>query len=600
MSPKTAKSRQQAAIPARYQFPRMVEQTHGPWLGVRDGPAMTEGDAQHAQAFKNCYIEDPGNGGAVLCRPGWQVMTTAGQLLGTPANRYPQGIACYDPPGGISSATASASLAVAGFPVVYAFVGGRMFTIANGVAIGLWGDVTPSNVTISPNAPFVWTVNFAGKLIVSDGVNPPWTWDGQTATYIDWDLSGITSHTCAYGPPAVYYDQLFFVMNTGTVGGAGNRTTLIWSEPNNPTLGYIQTVAGFTYADTWTLSQTGSDDIQAICGTNTALFYWRKGSTGALYGSPALNFATTATHDAISQTTGTLMAKSVIQTDREIYFLDQTGRPHVILYGGYVTPIWQDCYATLVVAASAMFPPNVTQQLSVNAPTDNGSGCYDPNTKCVYWSVASLGNPATSPPTIYAMDTRTKKYYGQWTHSSKISPTIGVFQLATVTNPAGGLGAYPAQLVMHLDLTGNFYLLQGQGNTLPAGQGIDKTLGNNVYTIENSVQASQMLADPSVETTTDRAEWSTLPFLFCQVNLDYQNTRSLTFSLAQNVTQPLTATNLRAEITCGINATGRSILPRISNAAQVSLPGQTLNLNAVNPVQVKLRGYQVDMNPSSP
>ena len=354
MSPRAKARSGGGNIPTRYQFPRLVEEVHGPWLGVRDGPAMTEGDAQHAQMFMNSYIADPGQGGAVLARPGWEILNAAGQLYGIPSNRYPQGIACYNPPSG---GTTIAN--------IYAFVGGRMFQVTSATGIGTPVDVTPGTIAISPNAQYVWSVNYAGLLVVSDGVNPPWTWDGVTATYIDWDLSGNPAHTVAYGPPTVYYDQLFFVCNTGSVG---NRTTLIWSEPNNAALGYIQTVAGFTYADTWTLAQTGSDDIQCMLGTNTALFYWRKGSTGALYGSPALNFATTATHDAVSSTTGTLMAKSVVTTDREIYFLDQTGKPHVIEYGGYIVEIWQDSAATLGAAAAQMLPATPGVQGNISVP----------------------------------------------------------------------------------------------------------------------------------------------------------------------------------------------------------------------------------------
>ena len=153
-------------------------------------------------------------------------------------------------------------------------------------------------------------------------------------------------------------------------------------------------------------------------------------------------------------------------------------------------------------------------------------------------------------------------------------------------------------------MAGNIYLLGGLFGALPPGRGVDQTQvtaqGVVTFAIENSVQASEMLQNPSVEATFDRIEWSTLPFNFCQVNLDYQTPRSTSFSLAQNVSQPLTSTSLRSEITGGLNATSRAITPRISNVPQASSPGATVNLNALAFAQVKIRGYQVDMNPGSP
>jgi len=588
-----------AVLPTKYQFPRLVDEVHGPWLGVRDGPAQTEGDAQHAQWFQNCYIADPGSGGAVYCRPGFQIVNQFGTQFGTTGNRYPQGIACYNPPGGLDT----------GKTTMIVFCGGRMYlVIAPGLSgAGLISDITPGNIAISSTAPYIWTVNFAGYLIVSDGVNPPWTWDGTTATYIDWDLSGNPTHTVASGPPTVYYDQLFFVCETGSIG---NQSTLIWSEPNTPFTGYVQTVAGFTYADTWTLSQTGSDDITCILGTNTALYYWRQSSMGALYGSPALNFSTTATHDSISSNTGTRAAKCVVATDREIYFLDQIGRPHVLEYGGFLQPIYQDCLNTLVFAASDMWPPNANQQPVATLATFSGSGCYDANTKCIYWSVSLSYTLSVTqlPPQIYVIDTRTKKFYGQWSHTSFISPPIGMFQVTSIPNTNTTQRATPPTLVFHQDLNGNLYMLGALANQLPYGNGIDQvtyqTGGSGVltnYTIENSVQASQMLYDPWAETIADRVEWVTLPFNFCNVAMDYTTPRSSTFSRAQQSIQPLTATSLRSEVGCGLNTTARAILPRISNAAQVSGGGNpVININALNIVQVKLRGYRVDMNPGAP
>lgn len=555
---------------SRYQFPRMVEYTAGPWFGVKDGPAATQGDAQHAQMILNGYIADPGVG-AVLSRPSWLVLNN-GVLMGTTATRYPQGIAAWEPPNQPA--------------VVYTFVGGRMYRVVSGSNLSPV-DVTPAGVTIDARAPFVYAVNYAGLLVVTDGVNPPWTWDGTTAAYLDWDSSGVHAHTVAYGPPTVYYDQLFFICAAGSIG---NRSTLIWSEVNNATLGYIQTVAGFTYADTWTLEQTGSQPLTCILGTNDALFYWRARSTGAIYGQVGTDFVTTGTHDAISASVGTQCPRMVVLTDREVYFIDQTGRPQVLVPGGALTPVWQDCLQTFVSLTAAQPAPGPFDAgLSYNAAFA-GSGAFDPVTKCVYWSTA--GNTATNvQPTLFAFDTRTKKYLGQWTHTSRVAPAIGVFQLALVPNPIGS----PPAVVMHLDAAGNAYglgLVTGADLTVASSTG-----ALTAFAVELSVEPSEMGYDPWVETTFDRVQFVTLPFTRCDAFVDYTTTRfpGGAYSTAQAVGQSAAAQSIQGEIDVGVNTTGRLIRPRIRQQPVVESAGGTLAI-----VQIKVRGYQTDMNPGAP
>lgn len=584
-------------MPTKYQFPRITEETAGPWLGVKDGPSANQGDAQHCQFWQNYYLVDPGEG-AVTPRPSFALLL-GGTTLGTPGATYPQGFATYAP--------------VGKSPQNFVFLSGRIiqFTLS-----GASADVTPANVVLSATAPHIYAVNYANLLIITDGVNPPYAWGGPgtgNANVIQFDNSITPVSSVAYGPPTVYYDQLFFVMNA-------SRSTLMWSEPNSPLTGYILTISGFTFADTWTLAQTGQADIQCILGTNEALYYWRSSSIGALYGSPAINFATTATHDSISLVTGTTTPRCVVLTDREIYFLDQSGRPFLIQSGGYLAPMWQDCVTTFVsritgIMAVPANPSSYTFSGTLPIAAAHCSGVYDPNTKCIYWTLPQAGNPISGPlntavPTIFVFDTRTRKYYGQWCHTSLVSPAIGMFQLANVPDDSGA-SSYPSANIAHLDLSGRIYVLNtGSGFTFGVGAG-DSTVfapgtpspSINSYVVETLLEASEMIYDPWVETLVDRVQFVTLPFTFCNVLIDYSTSRLPLggHSLAQNFAQPLAVNSLRSEIGVGVNTTARAFRPRIRNTPQASLAqGPRINITAIAIAQCKVRGYRVDMNPSSP
>lgn len=553
----------------RFAFPSPVSETHGPWLGVQDGPAATEGGQQYAQMAQNYYIANPGMGGAWVPRPGWALLNP-GHALGTPAARAPQGLGVYNRP----------ASGAGGGPIVVAFVGGRMYQV-NPFGNSGTVDVTPANVVLDPVAT-IYAVNYAGFYVFHDGVHPPYVWSGPgtgNAILLDWDESGIASHTVAAGPITVYYDQLFFVSAQTPL--VPNANTLMWSEVNNPTLGYVQTVSGFTFADTWTLEQTGTDAITCILGTNNALYYWRTGSTGAIYGQVGSDFVTTGTHDAISSTTGTLSPRAVVLTDQAIYFLDQNGRPYYLTPGaGPPVPIWMPSLATFPTGGQA-------------------SGCFDTLRKLVYWAVAGSPGANFAIPQIYVYDTRTQAYYGRWTHTSQATAPIGVFQITAFTD-SGNAGTPSSAGVLHQDSGGGVYTMGGNG--APGGVGFDQTvvvggaLGS--ATIEAQLTVSDMAYDPMAETLFDRIQFVTLPFTARVAStVDYQLTRASAFSVAQLVQLP-NGNTTRSEVDVGVNATARALRPRITN-----LPQLVAGLgapSALSIVQCRVMGSRVDMNPGAP
>lgn len=151
-----------------------------------------------------------------------------------------------------------------------------------------------------------------------------------TTTY----YAGAASPWQAFGQPVIYTGAVFCVLKT--IGGTASRTTIAWSEPNLPAEGWQQT----DYDNAWTLTQTGSDPLYALCGTNDALYYFRANSIGALAGAPGVNFQGTATHDVVSGNIGCVASATVQRHLAVIYFADANGRPWRMPIGGAPEPIW--------------------------------------------------------------------------------------------------------------------------------------------------------------------------------------------------------------------------------------------------------------------
>jgi N-acetylneuraminic acid mutarotase len=82
-------------------------------------------------------------------------------------------------------------------------------------------DLSTKGVSVSAAAKLSFA-NSRGKLIVTDGVNTPWMWDGAT-TYTLLTEAPIANMVC------VYYDRVFFFDATAT------NIKFEWSFPADPT-----------------------------------------------------------------------------------------------------------------------------------------------------------------------------------------------------------------------------------------------------------------------------------------------------------------------------------------------------------------------------
>lgn len=199
------------------------------------------------------------------------------------------------------------------------------------IAGGPWSlVVTTANfatatITIS-TAATIHAVTFNNQLVVNDGVNRPFTWDGSAGA------GGLVSLTNApavcFGKPAVYYGKIFWIKDVAAA--SADRSTLVWSEENAPNTGYE---AG-GYNNAWTLEQSGAGPLVAILGTNEALYYWRPTAIGRIGGAVTPDFRTAGTHDDVSRTVGTTSPGGVALGEAEIWFPDAKGWPWMLPIGG--------------------------------------------------------------------------------------------------------------------------------------------------------------------------------------------------------------------------------------------------------------------------
>ncbi len=208
----------------------------------------------------------------------------------------------------------------------------------------------------------------------------------------------------AFGRPTIYAGSIFFVGKrvgtTETSGGTSVRTSIIWSEPNFPLVGYRQT----GYDNVWELTQTSTEPIFALAGTNDTLYYFRAYSIGAVSGTPGINFQGTATHDVVSGNVGTTVPGTVRQFLNYVYFADQYGRPYRMPIGATPEPIWlqareifEDTAISISERAWGFVEPNLNLYLVKTVGPKNQCMAWDANTGTFfgYWSLTPLFNNAS-------------------------------------------------------------------------------------------------------------------------------------------------------------------------------------------------------------
>src|SRR5690606_34251291 len=258
-------------------------------------------------------------------------------------------------------------------------------------------DLTGAGITLATTG-LVHAFTFADLLIVTDGVNVPFGWDGSPGG----GLTAFSNVPPLYGPPTIYYGRIFGIK-------AADRITIAWSEPAQPDVGWEDTGSGFNNA--WELRQTDQSPIYALVGTNEALYYFRARSIGAVLGAVDTEFRTTGTHEAVSETVGTISPYAVCVAEGSIWFLDSDGQPQRLVIGGglqHPAP-WLDARETLRGQDLGYLP--------------RAQAVYRPDIRCVLFLVASPGSRVLDR--LLCHHAPTGHYMGLWDFPVAPTPTGG-------------------------------------------------------------------------------------------------------------------------------------------------------------------------------
>lgn len=383
----------------RQVFPkRRVPASQISFTGMRDSLDMSTSDPRKAHLLQNVYPQDAEMGGGLRGRPGFSLLGTVPGLT-PPAIRH------------VDTFTKNN-----GTRYTIAFAGAKMYTVD--LTTGGMTDVT-GTMTIDPAAE-IYTVQFSDGVVVSDGVNKPWHWDGTTHTVL-------TNAPITYGQPVVYYAKLFLI-------NAGNRVEVMWSEENQPNLGYA--VGGYNNA--WQLVQVSQTPIYALVATEQALYYFRDKSIGAVVGAVTPEFASTGVQEAVSDSIGTRSPGSVTVIGRDIFFLDNQNRPqHFAAGGGLTEGLWNDARQTI-------------QKLSTSAQFRYRT-VYWPWADLILFAVAGPGATALDRLLVFNIDR--KEFVAVWTGYD--------FHAISLVEDADG-----DPMLLHGDLAGNLHLHGAPGGTV--------------------------------------------------------------------------------------------------------------------------------------
>jgi hypothetical protein len=291
----------------------------GPWDGMLDSISPTAKAAGKYLLGQNIYPLDPDIAEAIVGRPGVRQL---GAQLGAAANRRCQG-------------TFQFTKKSTGFEATVQICGGKFYTYDWGLA--LWSEVlttaqlAAAGIIIDPYAQIAF-LNFADRLIVSDGVHDLWDWNGTTGA----GLRNLVNSEPMFGPIRAAYARVVGI-------SALNRDTILWSQTDDATTGYR--AGGFNNA--WSLTQNDPNSLFALLTTNNVTYVLRARSGLPLEGAPGDNWLGDNTQDSISDTYGTLSPFAAILHDVNAMVLDAALHPQFLRPGGAgFIPIWREMRET--------------------------------------------------------------------------------------------------------------------------------------------------------------------------------------------------------------------------------------------------------------
>jgi hypothetical protein len=418
----------------------------GPWRAVRDHIDPTTAAPDLLYAARNMITEDPAIGGGWVSRPGFE-LASDGDPLGTLGARVHQAIGEFERRDG----------------TIYrvAIVNGQFYTYDWTTAT--FTEQSLGSLTIDAGATHVYLVTFADRLIISDGVNRPIAWDGST-------FAELTACPVLFGRPWIYYAKLFGIR-------ASDPTEFVWSEEEDPTIGYD--VGGYNNA--WRLIQTDSSALRAGLGFNDGMVLLRARSGTIVTGAVGTEFQSTGTREGLSETIGSESPAALTVAGRNIFFLDADRRPQLLTIDGGIRgaagseqPLWSDARETI---------KNIPANSSAAA-----IGVYHPLLDVVLFGVPALGE--TRPTFWLEYDALTGDFLGTWTGFS-----------ATAAGVWTDLEGKPR--LVHGDTDGYTYV-----HGLPGGAVYDDGFAAGAEAIDHYIETGPIGYDTKQEKIFDRVDVS--------------------------------------------------------------------------------------------
>jgi hypothetical protein len=164
-------------------------------------------------------------------------------------------------------------------------------------------------ISVDPSAQ-VDMIEFNGKLIVTDGVNQPWQWDGQST----W-TQPLNAESVICRQLANYYVKLF-LLDQLTIS---NR--IAWSYE-----GDVTHAQSFDPTNQWDYGQTDQGRIYGGIGHNERLLLFKQDSVSAIRGPVDATFETDAVREGVDTSIGAITGHAICVGDNEAtYFLSQIG-----------------------------------------------------------------------------------------------------------------------------------------------------------------------------------------------------------------------------------------------------------------------------------
>jgi len=319
-------------------------------------------------------------------------------------------------------------------------------------------------------------VVFNNLLIISDGVNQPFAWDGTTGAG---GVTPLTNCPVLYGQPWVYNGRLWGIKGSSTA----TRISVVWSQVGTPNTGYE---AG-GYLNIWDVAQTNQNIFYAGASTNDSMVLCRANSTTRITGSDSANFQSTANREGVHEFVGSVSPAGMVVHQDTVYYFSNDGRIMRVQPGGAATEI----------------APGLREFVSLTNPVNFAvveGFVWDAGTFGEYLCWTIVGPGSVAQDTTLVVDPRSGELVGLWSGWSH--QRIGVWKDSTGEPVLVHIGGTTAALANE----GDAYV-HGKPTMGPWSDGFEDAS----QPISHSVQTHALGWDEIVEKYWDIGDITLLP-----------------------------------------------------------------------------------------